>query len=205
MVGIATFTMKKSRTTMNTPARTTGSGAHLLRLATRDPTGTAATVSEVADMAATVPAVSHPVDSLARNADAVTSEVIDGPPGRWHGGVMTEITTVIDTYIAAWNEPDADRRRALVAEAFTEDASYVDPLMTGAGVDGIADMIGAAQQQFPGHRFVLAAGPDAHHDRVRFVWHLTPLEGDQVTAVGHDFADVAEDGRLRKVTGFLEA
>jgi hypothetical protein len=54
-------------------------------------------------------------------------------------------------------------------------------------VDGyIAAMIGGAQQQFPGHRFELASGPDAHHDRVRFAWTLTG------------------DGRLQAVTGFLE-
>ena len=117
---------------------------------------------------------------------------------------MTDITTVIDNYIAAWNEPDADRRRALVAQTWIDDASYVDPLMTGAGIDGIADMIGAAQQQFPGHRFELAGAPDAHHDRVRFVWHLTPVAGGDTAAVGHDFGEVAEDGRLRTVVGFLE-
>jgi SnoaL-like domain len=114
---------------------------------------------------------------------------------------MTDITTIVDGYIAAWNETDADRRRALVEDAFAADASYVDPLMTGDGTDGIAAMIGAAQQQFPGHRFELSAGPDAHHDRVRFAWTLV---GDGTVAAGVDFATVADDGRLRAVTGFLE-
>jgi hypothetical protein len=115
---------------------------------------------------------------------------------------MTDITTIVDGYIAAWNETDADRRRALVADAFTDDASYVDPLMTGDGTDGIAAMIGGAQQQFPGHRFELSAGPDAHHDRVRFAWTLVG-DGAQVAA-GVDFATLAGDGRLQAVTGFLE-
>ena len=115
---------------------------------------------------------------------------------------MTDITSIVDGYIAAWNETDADRRRDLVADAFADDASYVDPLMTRDGTDGIAARIGAAQQQFPGHRFELAAGPDAHHDRVRFAWTLI---GDGApVAAGVDFATVAEDGRLRAVTGFLE-
>ena len=96
--------------------------------------------------------------------------------GDWFAEGMTDITTIVDGYIAAWNETDADRRRALVADAFTDDASYVDPLMTGEGTDGIAAMIGGAQQQFPGHRFELSAGPDAHHDRVRFAWTLVGAE-----------------------------
>jgi hypothetical protein len=117
---------------------------------------------------------------------------------------MTDITTLIDGYIATWNESDPQRRRALIAQTWTEDASYVDPLMTGAGQDGIDAMIAGAQQQFPGHRFVLAGAPDAHHDRVRFVWHLKPADGDDVAAIGYDFGVVADDGRLRSVTGFLE-
>jgi hypothetical protein len=116
---------------------------------------------------------------------------------------MTDITTIVDGYIAAWNETDADRRRELVADAFADDASYVDPLMTGDGTDGITAMIGAAQQQFPGHRFELSAGPDAHHDRVRFAWQLVG-EGGAPVAGGVDFATLADDGRLRTVTGFLE-
>ena len=112
------------------------------------------------------------------------------------------ITSVVDTYIASWNETDAERRLALVAETFTDDARYLDPLMSGEGVDGIAAMIGAAQSQFPGHRFELSFGPDAHNDVVRFAWQLVGANGP--VAGGTDFATVAGDGRLRNVTGFLE-
>jgi hypothetical protein len=117
---------------------------------------------------------------------------------------MTEINALIHNYIAIWNEGDAERRRALIAQTWTEDASYVDPMMTGAGRDGIDEMIAQAQQQFPGHRFELAGAPDAHHDRVRFTWHLTPVAGGDAVAIGLDFGVVADDGRLRSVTGFLE-
>jgi len=115
---------------------------------------------------------------------------------------MTDISTVITKYIAAWNEADPARRRAIVGETFADDASYLDPLMSGDGHDGIDAMIGAAQQQFPGHRFELSMGPDAHNDRVRFAWSL--VGNGQRVAAGVDFATVAGDGRLRSVTGFLE-
>jgi hypothetical protein len=115
---------------------------------------------------------------------------------------MDDINTTVDRYIAIWNETDAQRRRALIAHTYTDDATYVDPVMTGDGPDGIDDMIAGAQQQFPGHEFRLAAGPDAHHDRVRFAWELHGADGP--VAAGVDFAVVAGDGRLRAVTGFLE-
>jgi SnoaL-like domain len=117
----------------------------------------------------------------------------------------THLRTVVEDYIAVWNEPDGERRRAIIARTFTEDAGYLDPMMSGAGHDGIDTMVAAAQRQFPGHRFVLADGPDGHHDRARFTWHLVADGHDVPAAVGTDFATVAEDGRLRAVTGFLEA
>src|ERR671932_349135 len=115
---------------------------------------------------------------------------------------MTDITTVIDGYIDMWNETDANRRRELAGAVFTEDAAYLDPVMSGDGQDGIAEMVAGAQSQFPGHRFELTQGPDAHHDRVRFAWRLVGTDGP--VAAGVDFALVADDGRLRAVTGFLQ-
>ena len=115
---------------------------------------------------------------------------------------MTDHNALIDTYIASWNETDAERRRELVSRTWAEDATYVDPLMSGEGIDGIDAMIAGVQQQYPGHRFELADGPDAHHDRVRFSWHLVGDAGP--IATGFDFGTLTEDGRLRDVTGFLE-
>src|SRR3954447_8956462 len=114
----------------------------------------------------------------------------------------TTISAAVDTYLAAWNETDEARRRALVADTWTDDGTYLDPLMSGAGTEQIAAMIGAAQAQFPGHRFELAAGPDTHNDVARFTWTLVGPDGP--IATGQDFATVAEDGRFRAVTGFLE-
>ena len=117
--------------------------------------------------------------------------------------MATDVTTVVDTYIAMWNETDPERRRALIEQTWTDDATYVDPLMSGEGPQGIDAMVAGAQAAYPGHEFRLVAGPDAHHDRVRFTWHL--FGGDDApVATGIDFATVADDGRLRDVTGFLE-
>lgn len=116
---------------------------------------------------------------------------------------MSNAEQVVRSYIEMWNEADPARRRELVSQTVTEDASYLDPVMAGAGIEGISEMIAGAQQQFPGHSFTLAAGPDVHHDRVRFTWSLAPAEGAPI-AYGVDFATLAEDGRMRSITGFLE-
>jgi hypothetical protein len=120
--------------------------------------------------------------------------------------ITTEnINNVVETYLKAWNERVPERRRALIAEAFADDATYVDAARSGTGADGIDAMIAGAQEEHPGVELVLAGAPDLHHDHVRFVWHLRPAGTDTVALIGHDFASVAPDGRLKDVVGFVEA
>jgi hypothetical protein len=117
---------------------------------------------------------------------------------------MSDITTTVHNYIAVWNETTPEERRALIADTFADDATYLDPIMSGDGPAEIDAMVAGAQAQFPGTRFELSAGPDLHHDRVRFAWRLVSVEGAPVAA-GVDFATVTDDGRLREVVGFLES
>jgi hypothetical protein len=112
--------------------------------------------------------------------------------------------SIAEQYLSVWNERDAAARRAKVACAFTLDASYLDPMMRGDGHTGIDAMIGAAQDHFPGMRFVLDGTPDGHNDVVRFSWSLG-APGAEPVARGTDVAVVSGDGRLAKVTGFLDA
>jgi hypothetical protein len=117
---------------------------------------------------------------------------------------MADIAGIVQGYIAVFNETDAERRRALIAETFTDDATYLDPLMSGDGAAEIDAMVAGVHAQFPGHRFELVHGPDAHHDRVRFAWRLLAPDGGPAVGGGVDFGTLSQDGRLRAITGFLE-
>ena len=110
---------------------------------------------------------------------------------------------IVDRYLAIWNERDGDRRRAMIARSWTEDATYVDPVMHGQGHAGIDAMIAGAQAQFPGFRFSALGQPDTHNDRLRFRWTAGPDDGPTVID-GADFATLAADGRLACVCGFLD-
>lgn len=115
---------------------------------------------------------------------------------------MSDAQTLAHLYLDAWNERDEGRRRDLVSRTYTEEARYLDPLMEGCGHGGITAMIGAAQTQFPGHRFRLASGVDTHHDHARFSWELAP-DGGQVAARGTDVGRIV-GGRFASVVGFLD-
>ena len=115
---------------------------------------------------------------------------------------MIDADHIADRYIAVWNEIDPARRGALLAEGWNEDATYVDPLMTGEGRDQIGALIGAVHERFPGFRFTRDGSADGYGDRVRFSWALGP-ESETDMIKGTDFV-LVEDGRLASVTGFLD-
>lgn len=113
-----------------------------------------------------------------------------------------DVTQIVDNYIAIWNESDTAVRQALIARTWTEDGSYVDPLMQGDGHAGIDAMTAGVQAQFPGMQFRRTGEIDAHHNVARFTWELGP-EGGPGLAGGLDVATLV-DGRLQRIVGFLD-
>ena len=108
---------------------------------------------------------------------------------------MSDVTTIVDDYLAALSEGDPDERGRLVSRAWDEDGRFVDPLLDVQGHQAIGD-------QFPGHTFRRTSGLDVHHDRVRFTWALVGPDG-AVALSGIDVGEVSGDGRLRQIVGFF--
>lgn len=111
---------------------------------------------------------------------------------------------LLDRYIDVWNETDPAARRVAVADLWAEDASYVDPLVSVSGHEGIAAFMEAVHERAPGHTFRLLEGADAHHNVVRFGWELVPPEGGEPLAIGFDVAETEDGGRIARVIGFLD-
>lgn len=109
---------------------------------------------------------------------------------------------LVDRYIASWNETDAERRRALIADTFTPDVRYVDPMMRGDGHSGIDALVDGVHAKFPGFRFALSRAVESVDDHVRFSWQLGPAEAPGLIE-GTDVARVA-DGRFAAIHGFLD-
>ena len=115
---------------------------------------------------------------------------------------MTDINETVDTWLAAWTEPDETRRGRLIAELWAEDGALVDPPMTATGHAELTAITAALQAQFPAHTFRRTTGIDAHHDCVRYGWALVAPDGTS-TLDGLDVAEVTADGRLQRVSGFF--
>ncbi len=117
---------------------------------------------------------------------------------------MSDLTTTVTRYLAIWNEADADKRAAAIAELFTADAPYIDPLAAVEGHEGVAAVIAVARDQFKGLGFELLGTVDTHHNLARFQWGLVTEPGAEPIAIGFDVAVTAEDGRIKGVYGFLD-
>jgi hypothetical protein len=115
---------------------------------------------------------------------------------------MSDVTTVVDTYLAMWNEPDTRRRAQYIERAWTADGRYVDPMLEAVGHAALNEMVDGVQAKFPGHRFRRTSGVDLHPDELRFAWELRAPDGSVVVA-GLDVGAIGADRRLRRVTGFF--
>jgi hypothetical protein len=116
---------------------------------------------------------------------------------------MSDVNDLIARYIATWNTTEPAVRQAAIAEIWTADGVYTDPLAVADGPAAIDATIAAVQQQFPGLLFRLAGPVDAHHDIARFTWELAPAGGEALV-VGFDVAVLSAGGRIAKVYGFLD-
>jgi hypothetical protein len=138
---------------------------------------------------------------------------------------MTNPTELADRYVALWNEPDADRRRAAVAELWTEDGAHIlqppQDVRDAAAAPGIGL---TALFEARGHAALEARATSAHTefiasgdyrfrrrddverlaDVVKFSWEMVTRDGE-VAGAGLEFLVLAPDGRIRTDYQFIES
>ncbi|MHC5905050.1 nuclear transport factor 2 family protein [Streptomyces sp. S6] len=110
----------------------------------------------------------------------------------------------VTRYFEAWNARDPEARAKAVAEAWTEEGTYTDPLADVTGHAGVTAVIAAAHEQFPGFVFRPIGVVDGHHDAVRFSWELVSEADGAAPVAGSDVVTLDEDGRFVTVLGFLD-
>ncbi len=144
------------------------------------------------------------VAPLRAAADA-TNDPKPNPATAKRSSEMSNANERVVSYIAAWNERDAKRRRDLVAKTWADNGIYVDAHRRGEGHAAIDTMIEQAQRQFPGYQSRLVSGIETHNGSVRFSWGAGGSEQAPLYLGGTDFAVMSGDGRFQTVTGFVDA
>ena len=129
-----------------------------------------------------------------------------------------------DRYLALWNEPDADRRRRIIAELWTADGSQIlQPpqemreiaARPGIGLAATLEARGHAELETRaatsyehwvdsgGLSFTRRDDVERLDDVVKFHWEAHSPDGE-VTAVGLEFLVLGADGRIRRDYVFIE-
>jgi SnoaL-like domain len=116
---------------------------------------------------------------------------------------MSNIESIIEKYVASWNETDPARRQSALAASCATDAHYRDPVMASDGQAGLDAMLAGVQAKFPGFVLRRISKVDSHNDAVRFAWSLGPAAGPSVVE-GVDFATLSTDGKLANIVGFID-
>jgi hypothetical protein len=112
--------------------------------------------------------------------------------------------SAVARYFEAWNATEPEALAKAVAEAWSADGGYTDPLADVRGHEQITAVITAAHQQFPGFSFRPLGAVDGHHDTARFSWELVNDADGSAPVAGFDVITLDAEGRIRQVLGFLD-
>jgi hypothetical protein len=148
------------------------------------------------------------------------SEAIESPETRTKAA-----EEVADRYLALWNEPDADRRRRMIAELWTEDGRHIlqppqeireiaaqpgiglTATLEARGYEEIEARVASAHEHWVGSEGLSFRGRDDAErlgDVVKFHWEAVAKDGE-VFAVGLNFLVLAADGRIERDYTFVVA
>jgi len=130
-----------------------------------------------------------------------------------------------ERYVALWNEPDPDHRRAAIRELWTADGSQVleppqdmvaaanaigfrAPRLESRGYEQLEERVTRAYDEFVGsgrYRFRRRDNVSRLDGVLKFGWEMVPADGDEVVAIGLEVALLAPDGRIQTDYQFIES
>lgn len=120
---------------------------------------------------------------------------------------MSNLTSVVNCYMAVWNEPDATIRRKLIQELWPEDGATCHRLLDARGHDAIEARVRDAHEKWVRDGgYVFRARPNVvgHHNVAKFNWEMLPAHGGEIVSVGFDFFILTDDGRIQSDYMFNE-
>lgn len=112
------------------------------------------------------------------------------------------LVCLIDTYCAAWNEPDPAHREQILKGVWAEGATYTDPRGHATGVTELVALIGQIRFGRPGARVIRTSEVDSHHGLARFAWRVVQADGTALPE-GIDIAEISDGGKLLRIVGFF--
>lgn len=114
------------------------------------------------------------------------------------------LEALVDAWMQAWAERNAQARRALLERCFGEDGTFRDAFAVVEGRAALDDRI-ATQLAWGAPASLERSGPVQQcHAAIRFPWRAIAPDGT-VVGSGTNFGQLALSGVLREVVGFWDA
>ena len=108
-------------------------------------------------------------------------------------------TDHVAAWVAAWNEPDAAKRRALLVNAVASDMRFRDAHGDVYGLDELLGHIGAVHQFMPGAHLEARGTLRRSHDTALADWAITA--GDKTLMTGTNVIRFGSDAKIADVVG----
>lgn len=110
-----------------------------------------------------------------------------------------DISELVESYVAAWNEPDPDARRRRIRSVWVPDGTTCYRLLESRGYDEIETRITASWDKWlrEGNRNFRARSVVSHHQAAKLDFVMVRLPGGEVEANGLSFLLLDSDNRIR--------
>jgi hypothetical protein len=112
---------------------------------------------------------------------------------------MLAIDELVPRYVAMWNDPDADSRRATVEALWAEDARNCTPAMDVRGHEALVARVTRSYDAYIGtgdYQFRQAAEHATHHGTAVVRWEMVRVDTGEVASIGTEFLILTPDGRI---------
>jgi hypothetical protein len=111
-----------------------------------------------------------------------------------------DLPHVVADFAAAWNSEDDAERLRLLTQSCVPDAVFVARHGVTRGVGALSASIGEFRGSFPAATVTVGC-PAGFADVARFAW-ATQWNDGRTPLTGEDFAELAPDGRIRRIVSF---
>jgi hypothetical protein len=115
------------------------------------------------------------------------------------GDVMTNISQLISSYVAVWNEPKADERCRRIRSVWAPDGTTCYRLLDARGYDAIEARVAGSWDKWlrEGKHIFRPKSAVSHHGAVKFEFVMTTVPTGEVAANGLCFLLLDPDGRIK--------
>lgn len=114
---------------------------------------------------------------------------------------MLPIEEVVVAYVAAWNENDETRRRALIEKCWAENGTITSNYVHVVGREELFANIAAWRRDRPHDLAIFTSGIEHHHTWFRFTVIVVQPDGTTYSEA-LDVGEVGPDGRIVQIITF---